>query len=170
MESAVSAKSKMTCAEIGLLLGVIAAHICDESVFLTFDTELYTPAVSSRGSILGQARGIPVQGGGTDMGLPFQYLIQNKIIADRIIVLSDNQVNAGYRNPIQGLADSYRRAANADCWVHGVDLQGYGTQQFIGARTNIITGWSEKILGFIMLAEEGLDGLTKRIETYEYAA
>ena len=63
MKSAVSGKSKMTCAETGLTLGVIAAHICEESLFLTFDTDIYTPAVSKKGGVLAQVKEIPVHGG-----------------------------------------------------------------------------------------------------------
>jgi hypothetical protein len=47
-----------------------------------------------------------------------------------------------------------------------VDLQGYGTQQFHGKKTNIIAGWSEKIFDFILLAEEGEGNLEKRIKEY----
>jgi hypothetical protein len=46
-------------------------------------------------------------------------------------------------------------------------LAGYGTQQFFGGKTNIIAGWSEKILDFILLAEEGTGSLIKRIERYD---
>ena len=102
------------------------------------------------------------------MELPFKHLIKEGIKVDRIIILSDDQVNCGDPKPIQSLADEYRREVNSDCWVHGVDLQGYGTQQFMGVRTNIIAGWSEKLLDFIKIAEEGVDNLTKRIEAYEY--
>ena len=158
----------MTCAEIGLLLGVLATHICEESLFMTFDTKLYHPKVSTRGGILAQVRSIPVKGGGTHMKLPFEYLSREQIPVDRIILFSDNQVNIGSCKPIQGYVDEYRRAIKFPCWVHGVDLQGYGTQQFIGDRINIITGWSEKVLDFILLAEQGIDTLTKRIETYEW--
>ena len=113
MGSLVSHKSKMTCAEIALLLGVIAARVCDESIFLTFDTQLYRPAVSSRGSILSQVRSIPVQGGGTHMQLPFEYLVKEKIHVDRIIVLSDNQCNWPYSGgTIQQNADTYRKSVN----------------------------------------------------------
>ena len=169
MNTAVSGKSKMTCAEIALMLGVVAARICEDSVFLTFSTNLYRCAISSRGGILAQVRSIPVQGGRTNMGLPFQYLTQEGIRVDRIIVLSDNEVNRGYNGPIQGLADTYRNTmANPQCWVHAIDLQGYGTCQFVGARTNIISGWSEKVLEFIALAEEGVDTLIMRIEAYRW--
>lgn len=168
MGSQVSEKSKMSCAEIGLMLGVLASRICEERIFMTFDTRLYHPGVSTRGGTLAQVRGIPVQGGGTDMELPFRYLIKKKIKADRIILFSDNQVNYGLQSQtIQSLADKYRNEVSPGCWVHGVDLLGYGTQQFIGKRTNIITGWSEKLLDFIKLAEDGVDTLTKRIEAYD---
>ena len=167
MASAPSARSKMTCAEIGLLTGVIAAQICEESIFLTFDTDVYKPTVSTRGSILSQVRNILVQGGGTHMELPFKYLTKEKIKVDRIIVLSDNQCNSPYSGkPIQSYAEDYRKKMNPNCWVHGVDLQGYGTQQFMGERTNIIAGWSEKVLEFMTLAESGIDTLVKRIENY----
>jgi len=171
MSSAVSAKSKMTCAEIGLMLGVMATRLCEDSIFLTFDTRLYKPTVSTKGGILSQVRNIPVHGGGTNMSLPFQWLIQEKIRTDRVIVLSDNEVNGGstwYSNKtVQSLADEYRAAIGADVWVHGVDLQGYGTQQFHGSKANLIAGWSEKILEFILLAEQGIDTLVKRIENYQ---
>jgi len=166
MGSPPSARSKMSCAEIGLLTGVIASQICEESVFLTFDTKVYRPVVSTRGGILSQVLGIPVNGGGTNMELPFRWLTQEKVRVDRVIVLSDNEVNRGSGKTVQARADEYRKKMNPDMWLHGIDLQGYGTQQFIGARTNIIAGWSEKVLEFITLAEQGIDTLVKRVEEY----
>lgn len=59
------------------------------------------------------------------------------------------------------------RAAN-DIWVHAIDLKGYGTQQFHGQKTNIMAGWSEKVLQFIQLAESGVDSLQEAIEHYEW--
>ena len=173
MGATVSAKSKMTCREIGLMLGVMANRICDESIFLTFDTNLRRPTISTRGGILTQVNSITNWGGGTNMSLPFMYLINENIKVDRIIVLSDNEVNYSLhdmwgRTTIQGFADKYRQAQNLDCWVHAIDLQGYGTQQFVGGKTNIIAGWSEKILEFIPLAENGIDTLTSRITAYEW--
>ena len=45
---------------------------------------------------------------------------------------------------------------------------GYGTQQFQGHNTNIIAGWSEKVLTFITLVEEGGDSLEKTILSYKW--
>ena len=43
-----------------------------------------------------------------------------------------------------------------------------GTQQFKGPKTNIIAGWSEKVLDFIGLAEEGAGNIVNRISGYEW--
>lgn len=157
----------MTCAEVGLLTGVILAQICDDNMFFTFDTKLY-PQTVTKGNILAQANGIPVDGGGTDIHLVFEHLIRNKIFVDRVIVLSDNEINCCDSNTVQVFADRYRNEVNPDCWVHAIDLQGYGTQQFVGSKTNIIAGWNEKILKFMPLVENGFGNLVDEIQNYTF--
>ena len=164
----ISAKSKVRCYEIAMLLGLIANKICANSIFFTFDTQIKKYAVSHRTSILGTVTK-SCYGGGTYMQLPFQKMIDDRIKADRVIVISDNECNGGYfGSPIQKYADEYRRKMGIDIWVHAIDLQGYGTQQFHGAKTNIIAGWSEKVFEFIKLAEQGEGNLEKAIEQYTY--
>ena len=105
------------------------------------------------------------------MSLSFEKMIKEGIKADRVIIISDNECNSSYgwsRKPVQALADEYRRLSGNDIWVHAIDLQGYGTQQFHGTKTNIIAGWSEKVLEFIKLAEQGEGTLEKTIEQYTY--
>ena len=114
------------------------------------------------------------------MYLPFQYILEHKVDADRIIVLSDNECNYWmngngpnwyYRIPnddtVQKVVSRYRREINPNFWVHAVDLAGYGTQQFIGEKTHIVAGWSEKLFEFILMAEQGEGSLIKRIENYK---
>jgi hypothetical protein len=166
MGSTISGKSKVCCYEIAMLLGLIANKICDNSIFYTFDSVIHKYAVSHRSGILATALK-PVHGGATYMHLPFERMIADGIKADRIIVLSDNQCNGGWGSrTVQSYADEYRRKTGNDIWVHAIDLQGYGTQQFCGAKTNIIAGWSEKVFNFITLAEQGEGSLVKAIEGY----
>lgn len=166
MRNAVSANSEIKCYEIAMLLGLIANKICDNSIFYTFDSSIRKHAFSHRSGILSSAMEIP-NGGATYMHLPFEKMIEDKINADRIIVLTDNMCNGGWSTkPVQVYADEYRRKTGNDIWVHAIDLQGYGTQQFHGAKTNIIAGWSEKVLAFIKLAEQGEGNLVKTIESY----
>lgn len=169
MSDPVSEKSEVRCYEIAMLLGLIANKICDNSIFYVFNNSIEKYAISRRNGILETAMRSKC-GGGTNMYLPFEKMINDRIHADRIIVISDNMCNSGggwYSNkPVQTLADEYRRKTGNDIWVHAIDLQGYGTQQFCGAKTNIIAGWSEKVLAFIKLAEQGEGNLVKTIESY----
>ena len=171
MSSSISAKSDVRCNEIAMLLGLMANKICDNSIFYTFDTSIRKYAVSHRTSIL-ETVSKSCCGGGTDMYLPFSKMLSDNIKADRVIVISDNMCNSGggwySSKPVQSLADEYRRKTGNNIWVHAIDLQGYGTQQFHGAKTNIIAGWSEKVLDFIKLAEQGVGSLEKTIEQYTY--
>ena len=156
--------------EIAVLLGLAANKICDNSIFYTFDTEINKFNFSSKTPILETLRNMPY-GGGTDMYLPFKEMIDRKIKADRIIILSDNEcnrINWYSRKTVQQMADEYRKQSKQDLWVHAIDLAGYGTQQFHGDRTNIIAGWSEKVLDFINLAEQGTGSLIKTIEDCDY--
>ena len=165
MSDPVSDKSDVRCCDISFLLGLIANRICEDAVVYTFNNQIKNVTVPKRVSIL-EAVSSSRCGGGTYMELPFSAMIQQKIKADRIIILSDNECNSSWRAPVQSLADQYRRQTGNDIWVHAVDLQGYGTQQFHGKKTNIIAGWSEKIFDFILLAEEGEGNLEKRIKEY----
>lgn len=114
-------------------------------------------------------------GGGTDLTLPMQFALEedkskNRKPFDRVIYFSDNECNSSYGGlsvRVQGLVDKYRDKYNKNFWVHGVDLQGYGTQQFCGRNFNLIAGWSEKVLSFINLAETGMGTLVKEIEMYQ---
>ena len=169
MGSKVSAKSDVACVEIGMMLGVIANRVCENSIFYTFDTGIQKRAVSRRSDILYAVTHNARAGGATFMHLPFQKMIDEHVQADRVIIISGNECNGRWGNkPVQSIADEYRRFSGNDIWVHAIDLQGYGTQQFHGAKTNIIAGWSEKVLQFIQLAENGSGALQETIQNYEW--
>ena len=169
MSSNVSAKSDVRCCEVGMMLGLIANKICDDAVFYEFNGAIKERFISHRQGILYACVHEAKACGGTDMRLPLSEMLKEKIKADRLIIISDNECNYGQRT-VQHLADQYRREINPDLWVHAIDLQGYGTQQFCGPKTNIIAGWSEKVFDFILLAEQGEGTLEKRIAEYEWKA
>lgn len=176
MANKISAKSTVYCYDIARLLAVLASKICDEYIIYTFNNNLKRVTFSSRGGIIDTALNIHVDGGSTNCALPMLEMINKGIKADRLIMLSDNESNKQYQyggwsvKPVQPLADEYRRTVNPDLWVHAIDLQGYGTQQFIGKNTNIIAGWSERVLEFISLAEQGIDTQVKCIENYSLSS
>ena len=169
MGGSISNNSDIRCADIARLLAVLATRICDNAIVYTFDTRLKKQSISTRNGIIETAMNIPFNGGGTNMELPLQEMINEKIKADRLIMFSDNVINCGwynYKQTCEHLAAQYRKEINSDLWTHAIDLQGYGTQQFDGARTNIIAGWSEKVLDFISLAETDRAKQVEMIENY----
>lgn len=171
MGDTISEKSDVRCSEIAMLLGMMAGRMCERYVLYTFDTEIRKVPVSSRSGILEKAMATPF-GSGTNMHLPFERMIAERLDADRVIILSDQECNRGPRaswwstRTVQQMADWYRSESGNDIWVHAIDLQGYGTQQFTGHKTNIIAGWSEKVLDFIRLAEQGEGSLVETIARY----
>ncbi|MBR4874149.1 MAG: TROVE domain-containing protein [Clostridia bacterium] len=171
MGSPISTKSQVRCDEIAMMLGMIANRICENSIVYTFENRIRKLDVPTRTGILYATVNHSMCGGGTNMSLPFEQMIKEKIQADRIIILSDNMCNSGgtywNRSTVQSLANEYRATTgNRNFWVHAIDLQGYGTQQFHGERTNIISGWSEKVFDFILLAEKGEGSLEKAVAQY----
>lgn len=172
MRCTISNKSDIRCCDISMLLGLIANRICEHSRVFTFDNNLKEFQIPKRNGLISSAIEYATCGGGTEMHLPFMKMIDDRIDCDRIIILSDNECNRlDWRQDnkpyIQMIADQYRGRTGNNIWVHAVDLEGYGTQQFAGPRTNIIAGWSEKIFEFIMIAEQGQGNLIKKIEEYK---
>lgn len=168
MSDAISSKSDVRCCDLSVLLGLIANRICEDSIVYTFNHFIKRMNVSRRSGLISTAINYSHPGGGTDMLLPFQKMIDENIFADRVIILSDNECNGGWfgKSTVQAYADRYRLLTGHDIWVHAIDLQGYGTQQFCGQKTNIIAGWSEKVFDFIQLAENGEGNLEKKISDY----
>lgn len=183
-----SNRSIITCSDTANLLASMANRICEDSLVITFDTEAKIENLSTRNGIIANAESIKVNGGGTNVAIPLICLLKEKIKVDRIIMLSDNEINRGFdfefsfdrysediknqfkNSSCQSLLNRYKNEVNPDVIFHAVDLQGYGTQQFKGKNVNILAGWNEKIFDFINLAEQGFGKLVEIIELYDGVA
>ena len=176
----ISKRSEMSPAEIATLLASMANYICEESIVVSFDTRLYVNTFSKRAGIIANARSIKINGGGTAIGLPIAYLLDKNIKVDRIILLSDCEVNSQIREVVKlqsgdkvvemscaKLLNKYISEVNPNVKFHGIDLVGYGTQQFKGKNVDILAGWSEKIFDIIHLSEQGYGNFVKIIENYD---
>lgn len=174
MTERISNKSDVRCSDIAMMLGLIANKICEEAIVYVFNDGLEVLEVSHRSGILYTAMNGYNPDGGTDLALPIKEMLGDEIMADRLIMLSDNEINRdvmssyfgsrGFRYTCQKYVDEYRKTINPLLWVHAIDLQGYGTQQFIGDRTNIIAGWSERVFEFILMAEKEIHNQVEFIE------
>lgn len=187
MGSRISKRSEVRCCDIASLLGAMASRICEDATVCYFDAAGSWSSHGSKGytikhygkydSILEICKNSRFYGGGTQMDLPMKYALNEDGSRDvkpfdRVIYFSDNECNAscgGMNRAVQGMAEEYRSRYNPNFWVHGVDMQGYGTQQFCGDRFNLIAGWSESVLPFIHLAEKGIGSLVDAIGQYTVA-
>ena len=165
----ISQKTVTSCRDIAAVLGAMATHISDDAWVCGFDYDA-TVIPMSGVSILSDMAMVPHAGGGTNMAAGFQLLMASGFDADRVIVLSDNEVNGGgwwsrnSKEVIQSYLSEYRRKVGHDVWCHAIDLQGYGTSQFVGPKVNIMAGWSESVLRFISIAENGFGSIVKEID------
>lgn len=177
----VSDRSEVCCRDIAALLGAMASRLCEDAAVCYFDAANHWSCIGATGyrvvhygkfdSILDICRKSNFNGGGTDLTLPMYYALQDDPNVhvkpfDRVIYLSDNECNRKAERTVQGLADQYRAQFNPNFWVHGIDMQGYGTQQFCGSKFNLIAGWSETVLPFVLQAERGMDTLVNTIAQY----
>ena len=185
MGSCISRKSTVMCSEIAGLLGAMSSRICEDAAVCYFDCPggwsclrgdkgYIVEHYGKYDSILEICRKHIFSGGGTRMDLPMKFALEEDKSAsikpfDRVIYFSDNVCNSSSYGikTVQSMVDKYRKKYNPDFWVHGVDLQGYGTQQFCGKNFNLIAGWSERVLSFILLAEKGIGSLVQTIEEYQ---
>lgn len=173
MGSLVSSHSVTTCRDIAAVLGAMACQRCEDAWVCSFNHDAATVPMTGV-SVISDVAMVPWPNGGTNMQAAFDLLMESGFDADRVIVLSDNEVNGGgwyygvdNKRVIQSSLDAYRRKVGHDVWCHAIDLQGYGTSQFIGPKVNIMAGWSESVLRFIAMAEQGFGGIVRDIDAMQ---
>lgn len=173
MGCSVSQRSVTSCRDIAAVLGAMVTQRADDAWVCGFDD--YAKVIPMAGtSILSDVSMVPAAGGGTDMEAGISLLMRSGFDADRVVILSDNEVNSGGRwygrnnaKTIQSGIDEYRRKVGHDVWCHAIDLQGYGTTQVLGGHTQVLAGWSENVLAFLSYAEQGFGNMVGEIEKVE---
>lgn len=168
MSQRISSRSVVTCRDVAAVLGALVTRVSDDALVVRFDGSASVLPMNGL-SVLSDVEKVPCAGGRTDMAVGFDQLVYTHFDADRVVVISDNEVNGGWwsdnRKAIQSKMDEYRRHVGHDVWCHAIDLMGYGTQQFIGPKTNIMAGWSESVLRFIGMAEAGFGSVVEEVES-----
>ena len=113
-----------------LVSQVLTSFFNEQKFYGDNSAEIRKYPLTSRTAILQTCMRDAAAGGGTQMGLPFEVMLQEGIRADRVIIISDNECNdtgLWHRGQVQALADEYRRQSGNDIWVHAIDLMGYAT-------------------------------------------
>lgn len=180
MESAVSERSKIERREIGAVMGAMAHGFCDAAVASAFGTRFMTINISGK-SILGDAKKILESDtdSATNGYLVFKYLVDNKLLTDRVMIFTDEQLwdtNARYSGLFgSGSQESlYKwflkyKQMQPNVRLYLFDLAGYGSVQIPDTEPNvaIIGGFSDRVFDFIKRFEEDKSKVLEAIEKYD---
>jgi hypothetical protein len=169
----------MQMREIGCLFGAIMHKKSEDSVVSVFATDHVPVSLSSRDSIFTNMNKMLRQdthGCSTDAYKVMNWLNDNKVFVDRIVLFSDMQcyssdAKSSYRcnsadNIYAGLV-KYRQTVNPNVFVYSFDLANYGTTQFPqdDCRVCLAGGFSDKILSFIPMFERSRADMLAEIES-----
>ena len=173
-----SSNSTVRYSDVAALLGACVVRLSDDCWLYTFANDATRVPVVAGASVLETMSRLRGDGGCTNMTSVFDAMERDGVDCDRVVVLSDNEVNSDYshyrldrdsygKKALQSRMAAYRKRVGHRVWMHAVDMAGYGTTQFDGADTTFSAGWSEKLLSFMALSEEGMGGLEAAVEAVE---
>ena len=173
MSTVLSENSSVSYRDVGNLLAAAAGKFCEHAVTIPFGQTAKALTLSPRSSIFDNMAKMENSGVGhsTNLHEAFRVIDSLDTKVDRILIFSDMQAYGddiySYANDdCQGWTNKYRTKV-PQLWVHSVDLAGHGTTKVCGNKVNLITGWSDKVLNFIHVVEEGGADLIKTIEEYQ---
>ncbi len=171
MTTALSKNSTVSYKDISSLFGALSTEIFPDSIVVGFADDM---------KVINNVSGTPILqakdnisrthvGSSTYAYKVFDWIYNNKILVDRIILFSDMQCyTGGFDSPSLSSAFSkYLSIVNKDCMFYSMDLSGYGTVKIPESRNVcLIGGWSERVLEFIRMYEEDQTTMRKTIENY----
>lgn len=183
-KSMISLKSVRTMADAGNLLGLLTWYASDDVMFGVFGDKLTLLTLDRNAGILDNFKKVDEAGAAvgqaTEQGVftMLQKMIDEKIVADRIVVCSDLQIGdgknqeyglnrySGSQKTVPELVDEYRRKVNPNFYYYSVCFKGYGDDVMVGSKKALINGWNDKILKFITMFEKDKVTQVKEIEAY----
>ncbi len=157
MNGKLSNNSDVSYKEVGAVLSALANQFCDESILCGFGTNFDLIHLSdSPTEILNNVSKIMNTdlGYSTNASLIMQYLLDNNIKVDQIILFSDMQLNGSYTFGLNSLdkdISTYRKRINKNVRIYELNLAGYGSSQINPNDSNYVhmSGWSDNTLKYI---------------------
>lgn len=147
------------------IFGATLAKANADADVILYDTQIKEFALSSRVPVVDIADRIQneAMGGGTETSLVFRYAYSKGIKYNRFIIISDHESWNEYS--VQSAYNEYKKETNTDPWVYAIDIEGYGSVDISGGKVKHLTGWSNRLLDFIVQAEKG-ESLVNYIKNY----
>lgn len=166
MEKPISKHSSVELYDVGIMLGMLSHTFCERSITGMFGDIWKEVPMSKHSGILNNAMQMHNREGevgySTNGYKVIQYLLDNDIEVDRVMIFTDNELwNSWNDRTIAELFIHYQRL-HPKAHLYIFDLFGYGTVSVPQDTNNVclIGGWSEKILGFVKSFESLDSGQT----------
>lgn len=174
MRTKLSARSMVTYLDVSSLFGAIADRICEKSVVGVFGQDFAVVNTSKSAPTLTKMKEIKDThvGHSTNAWKAIRWLRETGQEVDRVMVFSDEQVynsRWGGTETLQEEMVRYRREQNPNAFLHSIDLAGYETTMIPNSdpKSNLIAGWSEKVLDYVNYTEQGFGKMVDIVEKYE---
>lgn len=176
MYSPISAKSKIMRSDVANLMQAIFKAQNDRAITSVFGARFEIVNVRPGAGVLENCERFKNTnvGHATYAHLAIKYLLDKQLRVDRIIILTDEQIwdreniwDLGASSSFKRNLDQYRRKINPGCWLHIMNLAGYGDAVMPAGTQKIsrINGWTDRIFEFMGYAEGGLGSMVKQIES-----
>lgn len=183
MHSSISSRSIVEYIDIANVMGALAHKISKNAIASVFGRDFSIVPMNPNDSILTNTNKMSQVGQrvghSTNAFLALQWLNEQRLKVDRIMIFSDMQCYStfgdnrwGFYQPMgQSLTEQftkYKRTINPNVRLYSFDLTGYGTVQFPQDEPNImlLAGWSDRVLEFIHRYENFGSELIGTIENY----
>jgi len=165
----ISKNSSVYPYDIGILLGSMAHKFCNTSITGIFGTDWKQIPMSRRSGILSNVNEMHRHdndvGWGTNGHKVIEYLLENNIQVDRIMIFTDCQMWDSYSD--QSFAPTYIKYQRKcpDTKLYLFNLSGYGNIIVPQDTKNVhlIAGWSDRVLEYIQTSEQTGTSAIERI-------
>lgn len=170
----ISSKSEMTMKQVAACMAAIFIKSCENAYPYAFASDAKLLDIRKTDgvvSIMDKIMSAQV-GSSTYAYKPVYDAIRRGIKADRIVLFSDMQCysqatrwyssyqeNLAAGQTVQSGLENYRKMLNRNVWLHSVNLNAHDTTSQVqsGQFVNLVSGFSDKMLGTLIEAEGGHD-------------
>lgn len=149
-----------------ILTGSVFAYALykkSDALLYSFDHTILPISASKHDSILSQAERVTTSGA-TDTGICMRKMLQDRTVIDNIIIITDEQQNAG-RNFFAELK-AYRRNVNKDVKAFIIDISSSRAHMVppTDLNTFYIYGFSDQVLSYIAYTTKGMGSMVEAVK------
>jgi len=176
MTNPLSERSHITMKDVALVFGSSLVRASKKNRLFVFG-QLYSE-VKARNSTLAtiQAADRTDVGHATNLSPVFEEMINQGLVFDQVVLLSDMQVmapqhnywgqSAGGARSVQQMWARYRKKVSPEATLFSIDLATYGNAQFPEYSNSVVhlSGWSDQVIKFIEMQSRGSESFMRDIE------